>query len=82
MTIRQDCNEPRRRNPFQIICGTSAGAINGLSLACRSDHIETAIRAMVEVWRDFRCEQVYEADSLGSSAVGRNGSPCFPWDGL
>ena len=65
MTIRQDCNEPRRRNPFQIICGTSAGAINGLSLACRSDHIETAIRAMVEVWRDFRCEQVYEADSLG-----------------
>jgi NTE family protein len=65
MMIRQDCNEPRRGNPFQIICGTSAGAINGLSLACRSDHMETAVRAMVEVWRDFRCEQVYEADSLG-----------------
>ncbi|MGE5450583.1 MAG: patatin-like phospholipase family protein [Acidobacteriota bacterium] len=65
MTIRQECNQPRRVNPFQIICGTSAGAINGLSLACRSDHIETAVRAMVEVWRDFRCEQVYEADSLG-----------------
>ncbi|HET8695027.1 MAG TPA: patatin-like phospholipase family protein [Aquabacterium sp.] len=65
MMIRQDCNEPRRRSPFQIICGTSAGAINGLSLACRNDHFEVAVRAMVEVWRDFRCEQVYEADSLG-----------------
>ena len=65
MTIRQDCNQPRRANPFQIICGTSAGAINGLSLACRSDHFEVAVRAMVEVWRDFRCEQVYEADSFG-----------------
>jgi len=65
MTIRQDCKQPRTVNPFQIICGTSAGAINGLSLACRSDHFEVAVRAMVEVWRDFRCEKVYEADSFG-----------------
>ena len=65
MMIRQDSGEVQRNNPFQIICGTSAGAINGLSLACRCDHFETAVRAMVEVWRDFRSEQVYEADSLG-----------------
>lgn len=64
MQMRRDAGE-RRGNPFQIICGTSAGAINGLGLACRADHFDLAVRAMVEVWRDFRTEQVYRADSLG-----------------
>jgi NTE family protein len=63
--IRQEAGESRRSNPFQIISGTSAGAINGLALACRADHYDLAVRAMVEVWRDFRSEQVYRADSFG-----------------
>jgi NTE family protein len=63
--IRRECGEGRRGNPFPIICGTSAGAINGLALACQADHYDFAVRAMVEVWRDFRAEQVYRADSLG-----------------
>ncbi|MBI2734900.1 MAG: patatin-like phospholipase family protein [Aquabacterium sp.] len=63
--IRRESGEGRRGNPFQIISGTSAGAINGLALACQADHYDLAVRAMVEVWRDFRAEQVYRADSLG-----------------
>jgi NTE family protein len=63
--IRRDAGERRRSNPFQIICGTSAGALNGMALACQADHYELALRSMVEVWRDFRAEQVYRADSLG-----------------
>jgi NTE family protein len=63
--IRRECGEGRRGNPFQIISGTSAGALNGLALACRADHYDLAVRAMVEVWRDFRSEQVYRADSFG-----------------
>jgi NTE family protein len=63
--IRRESGEGRRGNPFQIISGTSAGAINGLALACQADHYDLAVRAMVEVWRDFRSEQVYRSDSLG-----------------
>jgi NTE family protein len=36
-----------------------------LALACQADHYELALRVMVDVWRDFRAEQVYRADSLG-----------------
>ena len=64
-SIRRDSGERRRGNPFPIICGTSAGAINAMALACQADHYELALRSMVEVWRNLRTEQVYRADSLG-----------------
>lgn len=63
--IRRDAGEKRRSSPFRIICGTSAGALNGMALASRSDHYDLALKAMIEVWRDFRAEQVYRADSFG-----------------
>ena len=63
--IRRDAGEKRRTSPFRIICGTSAGALNAMALACRADHYDRALRAMVEVWRDFRTEQVYRSDSVG-----------------
>jgi NTE family protein len=56
---------PDHRNPFQIICGTSAGAINATALACRADDFQEGVRRLVEVWRDFTVGQVYRADSLG-----------------
>jgi NTE family protein len=68
--IRREAGEGRRGNPFPIICGTSAGAINGLALACQADHYDLAVRAMVEVWRDFRSEQVYRSDSFGVIRTG------------
>jgi NTE family protein len=68
--IRRECGEGRRGNPFQIISGTSAGALNGMALACQADHYDYAVRAMVEVWRDFRSEQVYRSDSFGVIRTG------------
>ncbi len=58
------------RNPFGVICGTSAGAINAASLACRADSFETAVEQVAEVWRDFSAEQVYRADSIGVLRTG------------
>lgn len=52
-------------NPFGIICGTSAGAINATALACRSDHFQEAVTSVVQVWENFEAAQVYRADSLG-----------------
>jgi NTE family protein len=65
MLIRRDSGDPERGNPFRIICGTSAGALNGVALASRADRFEAAVRLMAELWRDMHCEQIYAADSLG-----------------
>ena len=35
----------RARNPFGVICGTSAGAINAAALACHADHFDAAVEA-------------------------------------
>ncbi|MBB5390758.1 MULTISPECIES: patatin-like phospholipase family protein [unclassified Herbaspirillum] len=56
---------PVHSNPFPIICGTSAGAINATALACRADDFGEAVRELMAVWANFKVEQVYRADSLG-----------------
>jgi NTE family protein len=55
----------RLSNPFGVICGTSAGAINAAALACHADRFEASVEVLHQVWRDFSAEQVYRADSLG-----------------
>ena len=63
--LRRASGTDLRRNPFGVICGTSAGAINSAALACRSDDFDAAVGQLGEVWRNVRAEQVYRADSLG-----------------
>ena len=63
--ILMESGWPAHRNPFQIICGTSAGAINATALACRADDFGEGVRELMSVWSNFRVEQVYRADSLG-----------------
>ena len=66
-TLRRQALGPRDRlkNPFGVICGTSAGAINAAALACHADRFEGAVEALSKVWRQFSADQVYRADSLG-----------------
>jgi NTE family protein len=59
-------------SPYQIIAGTSAGAINATALACQADRHDAAVREIADVWAQFRSEQVYRTDSLG---VLRTGAP-------
>jgi NTE family protein len=56
---------PAERNPYDIICGTSAGAINAAALACHADHFAEGLHRLLQVWEYFTAEQVYRADSLG-----------------
>jgi NTE family protein len=49
-------------NPFSVICGTSAGAINAVVLAGRAAHFERAIAEMEQVWGNFSASQVYRTD--------------------
>ena len=57
-------------NPFPIISGTSAGAINAAVLACGADDFDAAIAELVEVWGNFHVEQVYDTGVLGMVRSG------------
>lgn len=67
--IRHDCHGPRG-NPFDVITGTSAGAINAATLACRADDFEAALKTLVDTWSDFSVDQVYRSDSFGVVQTG------------
>src|SRR5690349_18945644 len=54
-------------NPFPIICGTSAGAVNAGALAVYCDDFENAVEKLLDVWRNFRPHHVYRADWLGAT---------------
>jgi NTE family protein len=59
-----------RVNPFPILCGTSAGAINAASLATRAEDFGAAVTDLVEVWGSFHAAQVYRADPAGIAVSG------------
>ncbi|HEY8609188.1 MAG TPA: patatin-like phospholipase family protein [Noviherbaspirillum sp.] len=63
--ILAEAGWPAASNPYEIICGTSAGAINATALACHADDFDTGLRKVRQVWEGFAAEQVYRADSLG-----------------
>ena len=68
--LRIACGEGGSPNPFPIITGTSAGAINAAALACGADHFDRAVRRIARVWRQFHAGQVYGADSLSVMRSG------------
>lgn len=64
-TILRETGWEPERNPYDIICGTSAGAINATALACHADNFDEGLQMVLRVWENFTAEQVYRADSLG-----------------
>lgn len=68
--LRQACGAGSEPNPFPIITGTSAGAINAAALACGADNFDRAVRRIARVWRQFHANQVYGADSLSVMRSG------------
>ncbi len=67
--IRRECGVTGT-NPFPVITGTSAGAINAAALACSADDFDSGVRALCEVWENFHAEQVYRSDSIGVIRTG------------
>ena len=51
-----------RANPFSVISGTSAGAVNSVVLASRAQHFRSAVAELERVWGHFRCHHVYKTD--------------------
>jgi NTE family protein len=75
----------RSPNPFRIICGTSAGAINAAGLACKAERFDRAVLHLVRAWSRLHVREVYRSNlhracghmlrSLVSLLVGREHRP-------
>ena len=74
--------------PFPVICGTSAGAINAALLASNADSFRRGVARLLRWWRRIRVTDVYRADlvtltrhaarligSLGGGGHGPWGAP-------
>jgi len=62
------------RQPFPIITGTSAGAINALGLAGRPGTLRHRARVLANLWSSLESESIYRTDSL---AVAKNAFDIF-----
>ena len=57
---------PRRaHNPFPVICGTSAGALNAATLAINAQSFRKGVRYLDNIWKNFHANQVYRTDVAG-----------------
>lgn len=68
--LRAEHGQQAAGNPFPVIAGTSAGAINAAALAGGADDFDATVQRIATVWRDFHADQVYRADSLGVIRTG------------
>ena len=52
-------------NPFSIICGTSAGALNAVTLAVNALHFRKGVQYLLNIWKNSHVEDIYRSDPLG-----------------
>ena len=52
-------------NPFPVICGTSAGALNAATLAINAQNFRKGVRYLDGIWKNFHANQVYRTDAIG-----------------
>src|SRR5258705_2610468 len=67
--IRGETDAPRT-NPFPIVAGTSAGAINASALATHSDDFDAATRSVAGTWGTLNAGAVYRADAWSMLRTG------------
>jgi NTE family protein len=57
-------------NPFPVICGTSAGAINASAVAAFGLDFRDAVRRLHFIWNNFHVHHVFRSDALGMARSG------------
>lgn len=61
----RDMLADRDTNPFPIISGTSAGAINAAALAAKCENFDRAVNDLISVWEGFKPSDIYRSDFPG-----------------
>jgi NTE family protein len=54
---------PHMKNPFPIICGTSAGGINAAAIAAHGNDFHKAAHDLANTWRSLEISQVYRPEA-------------------
>jgi len=73
---------PAARNPFNVISGTSAGAINAATLAINAADFHRGVRRLNMVWRNFEVNHVFRADTWGLIRTGMHWMAALTFGGL
>ncbi|MGE8546299.1 MAG: patatin-like phospholipase family protein [Alcaligenes sp.] len=55
---------PDFTNPFDIICGSSAGAINAAGLACKADKPHEGVDHIQQLWGSLNSHHIFHADPV------------------
>ena len=69
-TLRRHSQPGPRGSPFDVIVGTSAGALNAAALATGADRFDHAVMRLARIWRQFHAAQVYRAEALDAARAG------------
>jgi len=56
--------------PFPIVCGVSAGAINGSALAAEAEDFPRAVKHLADTWLGLTPNHVYRTDALSLVSIG------------
>ncbi len=54
----------RAHNPFSIITGTSAGAVNAVALGASANNFRLAVKKVEHIWSNLHVHQVYKSRSI------------------
>jgi NTE family protein len=52
-------------NPFPIICGTSSGSLNAVTLAVNARSLRKGVQYLLNIWKNSHVSHVYRTDPLG-----------------
>ena len=58
----------RSRMPFDVVCGTSAGALNAVTLAVNARHFRKGVRYLHNIWNNAHIHEIYRSDVIGVAA--------------
>tara|TARA_B100001094_G_C18194162_1_gene809428 strand:- start:3759 stop:4880 length:1122 start_codon:yes stop_codon:yes gene_type:complete len=53
--------EDTKSIPFQVICGTSAGAINATTLACLASNFHLGVKKLDWIWSNMHTSKIYHS---------------------
>lgn len=58
----------RSRMPFDVVCGTSAGALNAVTLVVNARHFRKGVRYLHNIWNNAHISDIYRSDVIGVAA--------------
>lgn len=68
--VGEICRELKIKNPFELISGVSAGAINAVKIAARPGDFNQAAQDLCDLWKDLSSEDIFRTDPGSLGKIG------------